>query len=87
MVNNMNIVVNPSFGSCDCCNKKEEELKVYVTKDISTIPEGTKLVKVFIDNSPDDDDMNIGAYWLCQSCFNLYWTDKETFKTKCNENS
>lgn len=66
------IEVNPSFGSCDCCNKREDSII-------------TKTTKTFIDNSPAGDGSCIGAYWLCQECNTLYLTDKDSFAKKMQD--
>jgi hypothetical protein len=79
------IEVNPSFGMCDCCNEIVDDMKNYVTKDTSTVPENEKLMKTFVDNSPTEDGSCIGAIWLCQECFALFWTDKDAFVKKMNE--
>lgn len=76
------VTVNPSFETCDCCNRKEIDLRNYESKNKAVIPDGTKLVKVFIDISHNN---LVETCWLCQECFNLYYTDRELFIKKMQE--
>lgn len=69
-------VINPPYGCCDCCHRDLDELPDYdVENPPAILPEGTKLMKTFLDDSPDGDS-SISAYWLCTDCIDIADSDE-----------
>lgn len=69
-------VVNPPYGYCDCCHRDIDDLPDYdVGNPPAILHEGTKLMKTFLNDSPNGDS-SISAYWLCDDCINLVDSDE-----------